>query len=105
MVDAVGSTVYGYDAVGELVSEVGPWFNDNVSYAYTNRLRASMSLLAPSTSPWNQTYAYDGARRLTNTTSDAGVFGYTYDPVRQLQVKELALPNSAFITNAYDGNA
>ena len=35
MVDAVGTTVFGYDANGLLGSEDGPWANDTVSYGYT----------------------------------------------------------------------
>jgi len=35
MVDAVGTTVYGYDAVGQLLSEDGPWSGDAVNYTYT----------------------------------------------------------------------
>jgi RHS repeat-associated protein len=42
---------------------------------------------------------------LTATASPAGSFGYTYDGTRQLQVKKLALPNSAYITNTYDSVA
>ena len=101
----MGTTYYGYDAEGQLLSEDGPWTNDTVTYTYTNRLRASLSLPAPNSDPWTQTYAYDGARRLANTTSTAGSFGYTYDGTRQLQVKKLALPNSAYITNTYDSMA
>jgi RHS repeat-associated protein len=102
MVDAVGTTYYGYDAAGHLLSEDGPWNDDTVSYTYTNRLRTSLSLQAPNSDPWTQTYAYDGARRLTTTASPAGSFGYTYDSTRQLRVRELMLPNSAYITNSYD---
>jgi RHS repeat-associated protein len=105
MVDAVGTTYYGYDATGRLLSEDGPWNDDTVSYTYNNRLRSSLSLPAPNGDPWSQTYAYDGARRLTTTASPAGSFGYTYDGTRQLQVKKLALPNSAYITNTYDSVA
>jgi RHS repeat-associated protein len=105
MVDAVGTTRYTYNTVGQLLSEDGPWADDTVSYAYANRLRASMSLLQPNASPWVQTYAWDAARRLTNTASPAGAFGYAYDPQGAMLVKNLSLPNGASITNSYDGNA
>jgi RHS repeat-associated protein len=104
-VDAVGATYYGFDAAGQLLSGDGPWNDDTVTYTYNNRLRSSLSLPAPNGSPWDQTYAYDGARRLTNTTSPAVSFGYAYDGTRQLKVKKLTLPNSAYITNAYDSVA
>ncbi len=42
LVDAVGATVYGYDAAGQLLSEAGPWGNDTVSYTYQNRLRTDV---------------------------------------------------------------
>src|SRR5437879_1744284 len=102
MVDAVGRAVYFYDAAGQLLSEDGQWDDDTVSYAYQNRLRTGLSLLAPNGSPWTETYGYDGARRLTNVTSSAGGFGYGYDPTRHLQVGTLTLPNGAYIAEAYD---
>jgi RHS repeat-associated protein len=102
MVDGVGTTVYGYDAVGQLLSEDGPWFNDTVSYTYANRLRTGLSVAAFNASPWVQTYGYDLARRLTGITSPAGTFGYLYDAVELQKVDELTLPNGAYITNTYD---
>ena len=105
MVDGVGTTVYGYDAVGQLLSEDGPWANDTVSYTYENRLRANMSLQAPNAVAWAQNYGYDSARRLTSVSSPAGAFNYTYDPVELQCVDELSLPNGALITNIWDSDA
>jgi len=102
MVDGIGTTHYTLDAAGQILSEDGPWADDTVSYAYQNRLRTSLSLLQPNTSPWQQTYAYDLARRLTNTTSPAGAFTYAYDNDRHLQVGRLTLPSGAYIANSYD---
>jgi YD repeat-containing protein len=78
LVDAVGTTTYSYDQVGQLLSEGGLWPNDTVSYSYQNRLRQSLSLSAPNASAWTESYAYDYARRLTGLTSPAGMFAYTY---------------------------
>src|SRR5205807_2210211 len=89
----------------QLLSEDGPWSDDTVSYTYNNRLRNSLSLQQPTADAWTQTYAYDGAKRLTNTFSPAGSFGYSYDATRQMQVANLALPNGAYITNTYDSVA
>jgi RHS repeat-associated protein len=105
MVDGVGTTTYGYDAVGQLLSEDGPWADDTVSFTYNNRLRASVSVLAPDASAWTESYGYDTVKRLTTAASPAGSFGYTYDPVRHLQVGQLTLPNGACITNSYDNVA
>ncbi len=105
MIDTVGTTAYAYDQVGQLLSEDGPWANDMVSYTYSDRLRVSLILLQPNADPWNQTYSYDGARRLTGTISPAGTFSYTYDATRQLQIGKVALPNTAFITNTFDSVA
>jgi RHS repeat-associated protein len=55
--------------------------------------------------PWNQSYGYDAARRLTSVTSPAGEFDYAYDPVKLQRVHTLTLPNGAVITNAYDSVA
>jgi RHS repeat-associated protein len=105
MVDAVGATAYSYDGVGQVLSENGPWTDDAVSYTYTNRLRTRTSVMAPDGAPWTQSYAYDAARRLTNTTSVAGAFAYTYGATQNLNVARLGLPGGAFITNTYDSVA
>src|SRR6516162_4488125 len=36
-VDGLGSTVYAYDAAGQLLSEGGLWTDDTVSFTYNNR--------------------------------------------------------------------
>jgi YD repeat-containing protein len=79
IVDAAGATAYSYDAVGQVLSETGPWASDTVSYTYANRLRTSLSLQMPGSSAWTNGYAYDAAKRLTGVTSQAGAFAYTYD--------------------------
>jgi len=45
MVDAAGTTVYGYSSGGFLASEDGPWDNHTISYTYANRLRSGLNLL------------------------------------------------------------
>jgi RHS repeat-associated protein len=104
MVDALGTTKFGYTAAGLLASEDSPWSNDTLSYTYQNRLRSSLSLLQPNASTWSQTYGYDAAKRLTNITSQAGSFGYEYAGTRLSSVVALRLPGGTYITNAYDGN-
>ncbi len=106
MVDAAGTTVYAYTSFGALLSEDGPWANDTVSYTYDNgRRRSGLTLLAPNASAWTQNYGYDSASRMTNITSPAGAFAYAYDATRQLQVKKLTLPNTAYISNTFDSVA
>jgi len=105
MVDGVGTTAYGYDAVGQLLSEGGLWPNDTVSDIYNNRLRMELSLAHPGGSPWVEEYEYDGARRLAGVESVAGIFYYYYDPVKLQRVDELSLPNGAYITNTFDNVA
>jgi len=105
MLDAVGTSGYGYDGAGQLLSEDGPWVNDVITNGYTARQRTSLGLQEPTGSPWAQSYAYDGARRLTNVTSVAGSFGYAYDATRKMLVGKLLLPNAAYITNTYDSVA
>ena len=105
MVDAVGATVYSYDAVGQLLSEEGPWVDDTVSYTYANRLRTGLSALAPNAPAWRVACAYDAATRLTSVTSQAGAFGYTYAATQLMLAARLALPNGAFITNTFDSVA
>lgn len=105
MIDAVGTTVYGYDQVGQLLSAGGLWPNDTVNYSYANRLRTGMGVQAPNTSAWTQSYGYDSARRLTGITSPAGEFAYTYDSTQLQRVDLLTLPGDNYITNTYDSVA
>lgn len=102
MTDAVGTNRYTYTAVGQLLSEDGPWANDTLSYTYNNRLRASLSLQQPS-GTWTNGYLYDAIKRMTNLTSPAGAFGYQY-PNNQPStlIQQLSLPGGSYITNTYD---
>ncbi len=103
MVDGIGTTVYGYRH-DLLASEDGPWANDMVSYSYNSaRRRAGLTLQQPAGS-WTQSYGYDAADRLTSLTSPAGSFAYTYRGPGTVWTN-LALANSAVITNAYDSEA
>src|SRR5881296_779924 len=100
-IDAAGTCNYAYSSFGELQSEDGPWDNDTVTYSYTNQLRSSLSLQAPSASPWVQSYGYDAASRLNSLTSPAGTFGYQYQDAGRL-IQKLSLPPGAYITNSFD---
>src|SRR6266576_1621481 len=71
MIDAVGTTAYGYAAGGQLWTEDGPWSSDTVTNSYNNRLRTALSLAQP-TGRWTNGFGYDAAKRLTNVTSQAG---------------------------------
>jgi len=109
MVDAIGTTSYAYEE-GQRASEDGPWALDTVSSIYeSGRLRSGLSVEAPNSSAWVQSYAYDGAKRLTNVTSAAGVFGYQYHSgmggvtAASRLIQRLDLGNGAVITNAFDG--
>jgi len=105
MVDALGGTAYSYDAIGQCLSEDGPWVNDAVIYSYANGLRTGLSVAYPGVGAWSQAYAYDGARRMTNTASPAGGFSYYYWPGSQSLVAGIAFANGASITNSYDAMA
>src|SRR2546425_9682365 len=100
MVDAAGSTVYGY-ASQFLASEDGPWDSDTVTYSYLNRLRSGLTLSQPNASPWTQSYGYDAANRLNSLSSPAAAFIPTYKGPGNL-LTNLALPNGSAITNAFD---
>jgi YD repeat-containing protein len=104
MVDAAGTTAYSYWPAGGLKTENGPWASDIITC--TNNaagMRQSLTVEQPSGS-WQVSYAYDPAKRLTNLASPAGTFAYTYRGAGLLWTN-LALPNTAAITNDYDGMA
>jgi hypothetical protein len=46
-----------------------------VTNGYSNRLRTSLSLAQP-TGSWTNGFRHDGAKRLTNVTSQAGAFDH-----------------------------
>jgi RHS repeat-associated protein len=105
MVDGIGTTKYTYTAAGQLLTEDGPFPGDTVTNAYWNRSRTNLSLQQP-TGIWTNAFAYDSTKRLTNVTSPAGAFGYVYDPTLFTHHGSLVtLPNTSYITNAFDGNA
>jgi RHS repeat-associated protein len=110
MSDAIGTTTFTYTQTGQLASETGPWASDTVSYTYTDDLRSELSLQQPNASAWSQTYAYDLAARMTNITSPAGTFSYTYNSAlggasaANSLISQIALPNGAWITNTFDNN-
>jgi YD repeat-containing protein len=104
MVDAAGTTAYGYWPGAGLKTENGRWASDIITY--TNNaagMRQSLTVEQPSGS-WQVSYAYDPAKRLTSLVSPAATFAYTYRGAGLLWTN-LALPNTAAITNDYDGMA
>src|SRR5439155_18753765 len=101
MVDAAGTTKFTYYAGGLLNTEDGPWADDTVTYTYNKaRLRSGLTLQQP-TGSWTNGSYYDAAKRLTNVTSQAGTFTYTYStgvggPTSAASlIKKLLLPNSS----------
>ena len=73
MVDAVGTTKFGYTSAGLLASENGPWTNDTVTYTYSQQFQTALNLSQPS-GTWSQSYGYDSMWRMTNVVSPAGSF-------------------------------
>src|SRR6266699_1907486 len=103
IVDPAGTTAYAYTSGGLLYTEDGPFASDTVTNTYANRLRTALSLQQP-TGAWTNGVIYDAAGRPTNVTSQAGSFGYFLGataPASPL-IRSNTLPNSSFITNAYD---
>ena len=102
MVDAADTTIYGYTIAGRLFTEDGPWASDTVTNYYDNGLRTHFVLAQP-TGSWTNVFGYDEAKRLTSVTSPAGSFGYTYfNNQPSTLIQKLTLPNTSYITNAYD---
>lgn len=77
--DTAGTTKYTCTLGNQLLTADGPWSNDTVTntYTYSKRLRAKLALQQPN-GLWTNQFAYDPALRLTNVTSPAGVFSYSY---------------------------
>jgi RHS repeat-associated protein len=105
MSDAVGTTTFSYTPAGQLASENGPWADDLIGYTYANRQRTGLSLQQANAPSLAETYAYDGANRLTSITAPPGVFGYQYVSGTQGLVTQISLPNTSYISNFYDALA
>jgi len=104
MVDATGTSTYTYTDFGALLSEDGPWSDDTVSYAYdAGRRRQRLTLAQPGGTVWSQSYAYDTAGRLDGITAPEGTYDYQYHTSRSLLVQKLVFPNTASLTNGFDG--
>ncbi|HEY5911886.1 MAG TPA: hypothetical protein VJA21_14890, partial [Verrucomicrobiae bacterium] len=102
----LGISTYTYTDAGNPLTEGGIWPNDTVTLGYhatVPRLRTGLTLAQPALT-WALTYGYDTADRLQTITSPAGTFTYTYRGPGTVWTN-LALPNSAAITNAYDAAA
>jgi RHS repeat-associated protein len=104
MVDAVGTTAYAYTTGGQVWTEDGPFANDTVTNTYSSRMRTSLVLQQP-TGTWTNGFGWDTAERLTNVTSQAGSFGYTYAIGASFLPIKVSLPNTSYITNTYDNVA
>jgi len=110
MLDAVATNAFTWSDGDQLLSEAGPWPASQTTYAYNNRLPASLSLAQSNAGPWTQTYLYDEFGRLTNVTSAAASFGYRYEqpssssgPTASDLVQRLSpLPVGGFSERAYD---
>ena len=72
MLDALGTTTFGYTAAGQLQSAGGPWASDTVTYGYSQQLRQTLTLAQPSGGNWQQNYVPDNAWRLQTLSSPAG---------------------------------
>jgi RHS repeat-associated protein len=105
MTDSVGTTRWSYTASGQLATEDGPFTSDTITNFYVNRRRIGLTLQQPSGS-WTNMFQYDAANRFTNVISPAGTFTYYYatSGVRY-RPQRLALPNAAYVTNAFDTSA
>ncbi len=103
MLDAVGTSLFGYTEIGQLASETGPWTSNTITYGYTQGHRTSLSLLQPTGGAWSQTYGYDANQwRLTGLSSPAGSFTYGYPASASALIQSLGLPNTAGIAYQYD---
>ena len=47
--DGIGTTVYTFDAAGQLLTEDGLFASDTVTNTYANRMRVAMALAQPTT--------------------------------------------------------
>lgn len=102
MQDGLGTSTFGYNSVGQLASEDGPFADDAVSYQFDALSRRNRLSIASAVGPFNVSYDYDTLSRLQNITSPAGNFGYAFAGSTGM-VQSQSLPNGTSTSYSYDG--
>ncbi|HRR90496.1 MAG TPA: hypothetical protein P5161_06945, partial [Eubacteriales bacterium] len=98
MTDATGSTSWGYDAYKRLVSENGPFAdNDTVTYSYSNGQR-----YVSSTPEHTLSYGFDPMGRIASVSvTDGPTFAYSYLN-RSRQIATVSRGGQVVVDNSYD---
>ncbi|HEV2207455.1 MAG TPA: RHS repeat-associated core domain-containing protein [Verrucomicrobiae bacterium] len=112
MHDGIGTSTFTWTLASQLASQSGPFPDDAISYGYTDRRRSGLNLIQPNSSPWVQTYDYDGFGRLMTIGSPAGSFGYQYasfspdvgdgNQCASDLIQQLNYPSGAYSYRQYD---
>jgi RHS repeat-associated protein len=94
--NALGTSLFAYDAMSRLTAVDGPWDNDTTSYQY-DALGRRTGLAAAGGQP--AAYAYDSLGRLKGVTvGGTAAYAYSYQGASPL-VASLARPNNAGVTS------
>jgi len=108
MTDGLGTTTWGYDAVGRAAGEDGPWANDTVGYGYDSLDRLSgLSVGRTDGSADVTTLGYDSLSRPSALSqSDGGTalgsWSWSYNGTTD-QVSSQTNPNGTTASYGYEG--
>ena len=105
MVDAVGSTSYAYDGVGQVLSEDGPWPSDTVTYTDLDQLRLGLSVQSPSGTAWSQSYCTSAAAAWSKSLRRPAPSATPTTRSAASGCARSRLPSYSYVTNTYDSVA
>ena len=97
MVDAVGTTIWTYDALGRLASEKGPFTTNAVTAIYDEHGR----MTGVSFGSYSVAYAIDGKGRITGISAPEGGYSFSYLQIGFKRTR-VVYPNGVKETRGYD---
>lgn len=110
MVDASGTNRFTWNALGQLLTENGPWPQDTVEHRYANAQRNYLSVTQSNAALWENKFTYDKVGRLETVTNAGGLYRYRYyggvgGGFANNLVGKLTLPNGAYVESVYTNEA
>ena len=101
MIDSIGESSWIRDGRGRIINENGPWIDDNVTVAYSGKLRISLNIQFSGNPPLNQSYSYDTADRISSIGC-LGSYGFSWSGFSRTKVNSILYTGGMIVTNIFD---
>ena len=102
MNDGTGACVWVRDSMGRMLSEDGPWIDDNVSVGYNGKMRTKLGIQCSLHPPLDQTYVYDAVQRVSSINC-LGTYGFGWSSIGRSWLTSITYPGGTAIMNTFDG--